>query len=1014
MDFEQQLDKAERLDAPSLVGASLRSADDSAHNNYIHPEKSKGKKASKKGKKKDVAASLDDLINEGALLGSEEDFDKFLDDSGNIKDDAKYDGKEEKKEGKNAGKSNDFPRRESAIGSSPLKQVQSVDPIDREVKEEQIDPKVSSNEHTSALRADVYSTPNLSEYQLDNQINNVDDLLSSVKSHDPSRLPKTDSYKSSSIKANKKNLKIHDLDNPQFKVEDQPINSPFKESGLHAPYFHTEERARSRSRSTSRFDRSRSRSNKPHLARGDSYKNIHEEEPSKYEMPPELSEIDERQSRQSRPTMKEKIEQQESEQNQVRQFHNEETTRDPSLVTTGDYSNFNVDTPQQEERFYDSQKIYAQRSMSSTNYLRNISRSRSRQPSHVEEKNDSNPRDLVKEGAFVSDDPYSTIDNLDTMVEEVLHVDEPTSLKNKSNPSDDLKSKTVDQNNVKDLKKKSEKKEDSKVGDKVEEQSRGLDSKAVAKDNVEKDEAHLGGDYVVVDKATIEEGKEPVAGDHVKKDLKSDTLSDTSKDALIEEKQKSQISSKILNADKVDDAGKTAELNSELAPKSGASAKKDTPPSNILISDIVAANFADVAKKRELDDIPKPQEKPVSTKAVSKEAEEQLPSSISKKLDSTDILSDEKEDGSDNGNAKSENTKIAEKELSTDTSTAPVESISTPSRSKNTIRESPEEPLNFKSKVVEKLGSSIASLSASKDQDLSPKVGQESSEDLMAQLMKDLEVESGRVSESEEKELLTVEDKADARDEKEDGEKSTSVLKSGGDIDEQNVKKSTSGIKSEDVNEKGEDDTSKAPEIAEPKAKDLNDVETTESTPQGGILGVGAGILGKIKDTVLPQAEESKDTATSVPKDQDRNIVDASNADSSNAVAQELPKEEVTKSIEPETKVDSDDDFDFDVSPEELRKHLESQPIYLFTSLAGGMQIVPRTNRLATILQANGIKFEYRDLGTDEEAKKIWKRQANGKPLPGVVRGDDFIGNWKEIDDANEEYKLHELLYETL
>ena len=124
---------------------------------------------------------------------------------------------------------------------------------------------------------------------------------------------------------------------------------------------------------------------------------------------------------------------------------------------------------------------------------------------------------------------------------------------------------------------------------------------------------------------------------------------------------------------------------------------------------------------------------------------------------------------------------------------------------------------------------------------------------------------------------------------------------------------------------------------------------------------------------------------------------------------------EEPKAKEPAVAVADDDDLDdLDISPEEIRKHLEAQPIYIFTSLAGGMQIMPRTNRLATILQANGIKFEYRDLGTDEEAKKIWKRQANGKTLPGVVRGDDFIGNWHEIDEANEEYKLRELLYETL
>ena len=117
----------------------------------------------------------------------------------------------------------------------------------------------------------------------------------------------------------------------------------------------------------------------------------------------------------------------------------------------------------------------------------------------------------------------------------------------------------------------------------------------------------------------------------------------------------------------------------------------------------------------------------------------------------------------------------------------------------------------------------------------------------------------------------------------------------------------------------------------------------------------------------------------------------------------------------PATSTITDDDLsDIDVSPEELRKHLESQPVYIFTSLAGGMQIMTRTNRLTTILTANGIKFEYRDLGTDEEAKKIWRRQASGKTLPGVVRGDDYIGNWQEVDEANEEYRLREILYETL
>lgn len=46
-----------------------------------------------------------------------------------------------------------------------------------------------------------------------------------------------------------------------------------------------------------------------------------------------------------------------------------------------------------------------------------------------------------------------------------------------------------------------------------------------------------------------------------------------------------------------------------------------------------------------------------------------------------------------------------------------------------------------------------------------------------------------------------------------------------------------------------------------------------------------------------------------------------------------------------------------------------------------------------------------------KKRKKIWRRQASGKTLPGVVRGDDYVGNWQEIDEANEEYQVKDLLY---
>ncbi|GMG22270.1 unnamed protein product [Ambrosiozyma monospora] len=100
--------------------------------------------------------------------------------------------------------------------------------------------------------------------------------------------------------------------------------------------------------------------------------------------------------------------------------------------------------------------------------------------------------------------------------------------------------------------------------------------------------------------------------------------------------------------------------------------------------------------------------------------------------------------------------------------------------------------------------------------------------------------------------------------------------------------------------------------------------------------------------------------------------------------------------------------------PKPDKMTFEDEPVYVYTSLAGGFQIMTRTNRLTTILTANRIKFEYRDLGTDEEAKKVWRRYCGGKTLPGVVRGkDDYIGNWEEIEEANENYEVRSLVYES-
>lgn len=110
------------------------------------------------------------------------------------------------------------------------------------------------------------------------------------------------------------------------------------------------------------------------------------------------------------------------------------------------------------------------------------------------------------------------------------------------------------------------------------------------------------------------------------------------------------------------------------------------------------------------------------------------------------------------------------------------------------------------------------------------------------------------------------------------------------------------------------------------------------------------------------------------------------------------------------------DDTDLDKIAAQLQldedRALKDAPLYIYTSLAGGgFHMVPRTNRLATILTAHRAQFQYRDLGTDAEARAVWKRLAHGKQLPGLVRGDSsVIGNWEEVEELNEEFRLREML----
>ncbi|KAJ8100396.1 hypothetical protein POJ06DRAFT_222513 [Lipomyces tetrasporus] len=94
----------------------------------------------------------------------------------------------------------------------------------------------------------------------------------------------------------------------------------------------------------------------------------------------------------------------------------------------------------------------------------------------------------------------------------------------------------------------------------------------------------------------------------------------------------------------------------------------------------------------------------------------------------------------------------------------------------------------------------------------------------------------------------------------------------------------------------------------------------------------------------------------------------------------------------------------------------EDSKVYIYTSFTGGgmfgRNIMTATNRLQLILKSNGIAFELVDLATNERAKKLWARSSRGKKLPGVVKGKDIVGNYEEIEDANEFGELQQLIAE--
>ncbi|KAF2277493.1 uncharacterized protein EI97DRAFT_432364, partial [Westerdykella ornata] len=95
----------------------------------------------------------------------------------------------------------------------------------------------------------------------------------------------------------------------------------------------------------------------------------------------------------------------------------------------------------------------------------------------------------------------------------------------------------------------------------------------------------------------------------------------------------------------------------------------------------------------------------------------------------------------------------------------------------------------------------------------------------------------------------------------------------------------------------------------------------------------------------------------------------------------------------------------------ELAVYDNDPTLYLFTSLtAGSSHIITATSRIETILKANKIPFKGVDTATDDLARKLFQRRAQGKKLPLLVKEGYVLGDLEQIEEWNEYDELKEAL----
>ncbi len=86
--------------------------------------------------------------------------------------------------------------------------------------------------------------------------------------------------------------------------------------------------------------------------------------------------------------------------------------------------------------------------------------------------------------------------------------------------------------------------------------------------------------------------------------------------------------------------------------------------------------------------------------------------------------------------------------------------------------------------------------------------------------------------------------------------------------------------------------------------------------------------------------------------------------------------------------------------------------LYVYTSLTSGTTgLISKTSRLEVMLKAHNIHFKVIDVADDEAARNLWRGMAaDTQKLPGLVKGGRLIGDFEDVELANDSGELKELV----